>query len=177
MLEENDGNLVKNSINKYKTGSSLNNHFSNSSTGRFSYQLMNYARHINPFWTEDNIEHIIWLNKYEILIKSMDGRLYMYDVFLGGNRLIYYKDQLTEEEFLKEFGIRLRKLFERYFKTELELAEYLGIHRVTVSRYARGKNLPNAFIFQKILKFFNIDERELLTIPYIIDKYILGLDV
>ena len=147
------------------------------STGRFPQHMMNHARHINPFITEDDIDKLEWINKFDILVKTKDGEVHIYDAMDRKKRFVKYSEPLTEEEFIKEFGYGLRKALDRYYKTETDLADYLNIHRTTVNRYVNGLYLPNTYIFDKILKFFKIDINELLIVPYVVDKYILGLDV
>ncbi len=143
------------------------------STGRFSQHMMNHARHVNPFITEDDIDKLEWLNKFDILVKTKDGEVHIYDAMDKKKRFVKYSEPLTEEEFIKEFGYGLRKALDRYYKTETELADYLNVHRTTVNRYVNGSCLPNAYILDKILKFFKIDINELLIVPYVVDKYIL----
>ena len=143
------------------------------STGRFPQHMMNHARHINPFITEDDIDKLEWINKFDILVKTKDGEVHIYDAMDRKKRFVKYSEPLTEEEFIKEFGYGLRKALDRYYKTETELADYLNIHRTTVNRYVNGLYLPNAYILDKILKFFKIDINELLIVPYVVDKYVL----
>lgn len=143
------------------------------STGRFSQHMMNHARHINPFITEDDIDKLEWINKFDIVLKTTDREVHIYDAMDRKTRFVKYSEPLTEEEFTKEFGYGLRKALERYYKTETELADYLKVHRMTISRYVNGLYLPDVYTLDKILKFFKIDINELLIVPYVVDKYIL----
>ena len=143
------------------------------STGHFSQHMMNHARHVNPFITEDDIDKLEWLNKFDILVKTKDGEVHIYDAIDRKTRFVKYSEPLTKDEDIKEFGYGLRRALERYYKTETELANYLNVHRMTINRYVNGLYLPDAYILDRILKFFKIDINELLIVPYVVDKYIL----
>lgn len=177
MFNVNYGKTVKNEEKSDEQSKGRYYDMAGVSTGRFPQHMMNHARHINPFITEDDIDKLELINKFDILVKTKDGEVHIYDAMDRKKRFVKYSEPLTEEEFIKEFGYGLRKALDRYYKTETELADYLNIHRTTVNRYVNGLYLPNAYILDKILKFFKIDINELLIVPYVVDKYILGLDV
>lgn len=164
MFDENNKKIIESSRRWDMTGVS---------TGRFSQHMMNYARHVNPFITEDDIDKLEWINKFDIVLKTTDGEVHIYDAMDRKTRFVKYSEPLTEEEFTKEFGYGLRKALDRYYKTETELADYLKVHRMTISRYVNGLYLPDVYTLDKILKFFKIDINELLIVPYVVDKYIL----
>jgi transcriptional regulator with XRE-family HTH domain len=59
---------------------------------------------------------------------------------------------------------RIKGLLANAGKTNLELAEYLGVHEQTVSGWCRNKNQPEYDTLFKISDFFGMEAGELLTL-------------
>lgn len=129
--------------------------------------LWNAILHINPFSTKDDIEKCEWVNEYDIFIQFKNGKKYIYDTFYNSSRLYNYTSEtITEEEWRREFKIRLNNILVRSNTSQEELAKYLGTNQQTVSRYCTGKMMPNIYTINKIAMFFGIDYKELLFIDY-----------
>ena len=67
---------------------------------------------------------------------------------------------LTKDEFQKEFGINLYNQMWNKGYTEERLAQEIGTSQVMVSRYISGKVVPSFYIVDKIAKVLDcsVDE-------------------
>ena len=113
--------------------------------------IMDHITHIDPFVTEDDILEATMINEYDLLVKFKDGRKYIYDTYhhtFSG----FYPDNhnLTDDEWNRSFKIRLRKIMSRAHIDQEELANRLGVTRITVNRWLNGHTIPNALMLKKI---------------------------
>lgn len=101
------------------------------------------------------------VGSFELLAELNDGDILSYDDLNRSYRLLP-KDSsnLTEEECLREFGIRLRKLMIRKGVSQEELSDRTGITQAMLSRYITGKASPSFYRIDKIAKALgcSIDE-------------------
>lgn len=101
------------------------------------------------------------VGSFELLAELDDGDILSYDDLYNSYRLLP-KDSsnLTEEECLREFGIRLRKLMIRKGVSQEELSDRTGITQAMLSRYITGKAAPSFYRIDKIAKALgcSIDE-------------------
>lgn len=101
------------------------------------------------------------VGSFELLAELDDGDILSYDDLYNSYRLLP-KDSsnLTEEECLREFGIRLRKLMIRKGVSQEELSDRTGITQAMLSRYITGKASPSFYRIDKIAKALgcSIDE-------------------
>ena len=92
-------------------------------------------------------------NSIELVVGLDNGERYVYDDTWQSIRQIPSSPlNLTENEFKREFGVRLRKLMERYGVTQLDLSERTGINNVTICRYLSGRSVPSFYAIDKIAK-------------------------
>ena len=118
----------------------------------YRYIKMNYPTLI----VEDNIEDVIEINNYDILVKFKNGNKILFDTFRNQYRYIQYNsDELTDEEWKYEFGIRLNSLINRRRITQEELAERLGTSQTMITRYINGYVIPSARVIDKLAKILN----------------------
>lgn len=59
---------------------------------------------------------------------------------------------------------RIKELREKACFTQAELAEYLGVKRVTVAQWERGENKPRVDTLIKLSKLFNVTTDDLLRL-------------
>lgn len=62
--------------------------------------------------------------------------------------------EIKQDRYFDNFPKLLRDLMEKYNVKQEDLAKYVGVTRQTISSYKDGNNLPDIYIFQKIVKFF-----------------------
>lgn len=85
-----------------------------------------------------------------ILYTDKDERI-IYDDSEHTIRCLSYRNtDLDKTEFSREFGRRLRKIMERRFMTQSEFADRLGLTQAQVSRYVRGRNIPDFYILDRM---------------------------
>lgn len=63
------------------------------------------------------------------------------------------------------FSRNLRRLLDQQDKTQLELAEFLGVSNTTVNNYVKGYNSPRMDRIDKICEFFGVERSVLLNPP------------
>jgi transcriptional regulator with XRE-family HTH domain len=59
---------------------------------------------------------------------------------------------------------RIKELREKARFTQAELAEYLGVKRVTVAQWERGENKPRVDTLIKLSKLFKVTTDDLLRL-------------
>lgn len=92
-------------------------------------------------------------SEYELLVRFNNGDVFLYDDLEHSFRLLpHNKNDLTKDEFKKEFGMRLYKKMFRKGLTEAELAERTGTTHQQISEYVVGKKIPGFYIIDKIAK-------------------------
>lgn len=66
---------------------------------------------------------------------------------------------------IQTYQIKLRQLREDFDKTQVEIAEYLGINQTVYSRYETGKNdmKPNHII--ALCKYYNVSADYVFGLP------------
>ena len=103
-------------------------------------------------YLEDNIIEHYEINQWELFIRLRNNDQFVYDGFYNVIKFDSYGDELTDEQELKELRINLKKMLDRRFMTQEELAQEIGVDRVTVNRYLNGKRIPDAIVLRKIAK-------------------------
>ena len=105
-----------------------------------------------PFALENNSE--CYKNKWdEIIIKTKDGEVYLYDLFDKSIRTLPEdRTNITEKQCRKEFGRRLRRIMWFRGMTQIELSEKTGIQQYAISNYTTGRTTPSFYIVDKIAK-------------------------
>lgn len=86
-------------------------------------------------------------------IKLMDGTTVIYDdIHRSARNLPKDSNRITEEEFRREFGYRLRRIMEYKHVSQLELSERTDIAQYLISDYINGKRTPSSYTLDKIAK-------------------------
>lgn len=118
-------------------------------------RMESYKRNLElyfPFIVRDAVEYELF-SDYALIVTLVDGSKIFYDDDLHSMRTLpQNSNDLTEEQFKREFGQRLyRELLKRNI-SQLELAERTGIPQPQLSNYIRGKNIPSFYNIDKISK-------------------------
>ena len=66
---------------------------------------------------------------------------------------------MTDREIFKE---NINYYLSTFGKRQVELADYLGVHKGTVSDWVRGKTYPRADVMEKISMFFGVKLSDLV---------------
>lgn len=86
----------------------------------------------------------------EMLIKTEDGCVYLYDTWGDTIRTMPKNSNMDVETFAVEFGERLRRIMDRKGITQEILSEETGISQTIISRYILGKSVPGLYAVDKI---------------------------
>ena len=86
----------------------------------------------------------------EMLIKTEDGCVYLYDTWSDTIRTMPKNSNMDIETFAVEFGERLRRIMDRKGITQEILSEETGISQTIISRYILGKSVPGLYAVDKI---------------------------
>lgn len=105
-----------------------------------------------PSFRKMMVEYEI-VSNYEMIVVLNDGMRFTFDYIDKTMRRLPAKtNNPDEDDFKREFGIRLKKLMYRKGLTQNELAEKTGIPQPQISNYIVGKNSPSFFRVEKIAK-------------------------
>ena len=66
--------------------------------------------------------------------------------------------------FMEVFTIRFCELLEQSARTQIQLADYIGVSRQCINDYKNGKAFPSLIIFKRMCEYFNVSADYLLGI-------------
>ena len=102
------------------------------------------------------------ISPFELFIKYPDGTVKVFNDLERSIRFISRDvNNISDEEWQKEFTRRVRWQMRRKGYTQEELAEELGINRVTLNGYLTGKNMPNFRFVTKLAKVLGCTPNDL----------------
>lgn len=89
----------------------------------------------------------------ELLATLRDGSKIIYNDYENTVRnLPADSSNMSEEQFKREFGYRVKRIMFEKGVTQYDLSEKTGIAQETLSRYICGKNVPSFYKIDKIAK-------------------------
>lgn len=121
--------------------------------------------------------HMQWPYAYEEAVDIYEnGPFELIMIDKNGARWSYYDmdktlrklpsgDNITEDEYRHEFGIRLYQAMTRRCVSQIELSEMTGIGRITINRYINYKVTPSLYNADKIAKALKVSINELIYKP------------
>lgn len=101
-----------------------------------------------------------------ITVKLDDGTLFEYDPIDESLRQIADDQSDDETVIRKAFGNNIQKMLPFSGMNQGELADKVGVSRVMMSNYIRGKSIPNVIIARKIARALGCDINELFDDTY-----------
>ena len=75
---------------------------------------------------------------------------------------------LTEEQWLSEFSRKIKKKMKLKLFTQTDLADELGISRMSISRYVNGKRVPDYLLLKRFAKVLNCPLEEITDFWYLL---------
>ena len=78
------------------------------------------------------------------------------------------QNELTEEQWLKEFSRKIKNKIKLKRFTQMELADELGISRMSISRYVNGKRVPDYLLLKRFAKVLNCPLEEITDFWYLL---------
>jgi DNA-binding XRE family transcriptional regulator len=130
-----------------------------------------YERTLNRFesYYPSLYERIIdwWASgRMAITVKLDDGTLFEYDPMDESLRQVVDQSDEDETVIRKAFGNNIQKMLPFSGMNQGELADKVGVSRVMMSKYIRGKSVPNVIIARKIAWALDCDINELFDDTY-----------
>lgn len=105
-----------------------------------------------PSLYRDAVE-FVRVGPFELIVKTQDGKAYLYDDSEGTVVQIESAlSDISEESFRHQFGIRLKRLLMAKGISQQELSNMTGISTVMISHYINGKAIPNYYSINTIAK-------------------------
>lgn len=107
-------------------------------------------------------EHI-GLGEYEVECSNITDEdaysVFIYDDLDKTLRRKTYlsSDDLSSWEWAIVFGYKLKRAMRFAGLSQEDLANELGVSRVTINRYINGKHVPNPLVIKKLAKILNCD--------------------
>lgn len=100
-------------------------------------------------------------NPREVILIFKDGSIWSF--WMGDNdlRRISKDGNLTDQEYAREFGIKLTHIMEKQGLTQADLAELLGTTQATVSRLITGRTIINLSQMRKLARVLDMTVEEL----------------
>ena len=98
-----------------------------------------------------NAVEFIRVGPFELIVKTQDGKAWLYDdsegtvVNLEPDRL-----NISEESYRLQFGMRLKRLLMTKGISQQDLSNITGISTVMISHYINGKATPSGYNIDKI---------------------------
>lgn len=92
----------------------------------------------------------------ELTVKLDDGVKIAYDYLMKTVRTVYdpkdESDHIPEDDYRKSFAAKLYKKMRVNGMSQEELADMVGVSRVSMSSYMNGHSMPNIYILTKLAK-------------------------
>lgn len=115
-----------------------------------------------PYLVERAIDirgYSIWETK----ITLANGEVYLFDDEKETVRKLPDKpENLNEDEFMCEFGIRLKNMMHRKRINQFQLSTLSGIPQPRISNYINGRTTPSIYTVNKLAKTLNCNIDELV---------------
>lgn len=111
------------------------------------------------------------IGDYDTIFKLSNGERILFDTLSKGVKWLRpheKNEELTDDEWHKEFRRKLRKKITLSRLSQKELACVLGVSENTISNYVTGKRYPNIQVFMKMCKTFKCTMDELTNFDYLL---------
>lgn len=101
--------------------------------------------------------------RHEITVKFDDGTKVIYNhIFKTMRNVVYGEDeQLSEEQWRKEFGFKLRDILADKGWSQGDLADRSGISRITIGKYLSGRASPSSYTVVTLARVLGCSVNEL----------------
>lgn len=134
----------------------------------FMQEMLEDLERRYPFLMRDAVDYYE-IDNAELFVELKNGQKYIFDYVTKAYRrvkpIVYDTPFVDENNFKKEFGIRLRAKMQQAGFTQEMLSEKTGITQPLISRYINGSVLPNAFKLIRIAQALNYDINEFYRLP------------
>lgn len=117
----------------------------------------NFKKHF-PYLADSVTDYQI-INEFDLVVLLHDDSYILYDDFDKTIRAL--RGISSEDDYRREFGIRLRSIMDRKGITQIMLSESTGIHQARLSHYINGKHIPTLYTADMIAAALGCSVEEL----------------
>lgn len=110
----------------------------------------------------ERIAKVVESEPWEIVLICKDGKILSYWFGDGLIRTVSKDGNLSDEDYVREFGIKLSHLMYRKGMTQTDLAKVLGVTQAMVSKYLTGKTPVTYCQMHKIARALELPIEALL---------------
>lgn len=102
----------------------------------------------------------------EIAIYLDDGSIMLYDFITKYTtlRVIYEDEEVSKEQWIKEFSYNLNRRIIYSGLSQGEIADMIGVTQASISKYTSGNQLPSIYITMCLADILNCDVNDLIRI-------------
>ena len=100
------------------------------------------------------------LNSEEIVIKTIHNNFYIFNESENAILRVPLNEDPDEYIFRRQFGRGVRRMMLNRGLTQSDLSDCMGLSQPQLSGYINGRNLPSAFVLEKLAKALkcNVDD-------------------
>lgn len=110
----------------------------------------------------DDVAEVREDDPWEVILVFKDGSIKSYWLVDRTLRTISKDGSLTDQDYAKEFGLKLSHIMYRKGIMQSDLARTLGVDQSMVSRYLSGKTILNLCQIRRIAKALDMPVESLL---------------
>lgn len=123
-------------------------------------------------YDEEDIREQKYIGDFRHVFTFKNGQKVLYDELTENRKFIQPRNNevpdLTDEEWLSEFSIRLKNKLVLHGLTRKEFSELLNIPYVTTNNYVNGKRMPSYVLIRRMCRIFNCRESDLTDFDYLL---------
>lgn len=131
-----------------------------------TFRLFEHYEHYDPPASERTVDEK-YIGDFETIFILEDGSRILFDEMTKSTRIIIPAIDESDDIWLKEFSRKIKKKMKFKRITQIELADNIGISRLTVSRYVNGQRVPDYLTLKKISKVLNCPLDEITDFWYL----------
>lgn len=126
--------------------------FENSLYREYSMYFPEYA---------DNTLRSHQVNRWDLIVSLIDGRRFLYNGLEHSIGEIPATEDISEEQFRREFSRRLSRMLYERTMTQYDLSKLTGISAVSISKYISRKATPSFYNVRRIARALDCSVEEL----------------
>lgn len=131
-----------------------------------TFRLFEHYEHYDPPASERTVDEK-YIGDFETIFILKDGSRILFDEMTKSTRIIIPAIDESDDIWLKEFSRKIKKKMKFKRITQVELADRIGVSRLTVSRYINGQRVPDYLTLKKISKILNCPLDEITDFWYL----------
>lgn len=131
-----------------------------------TFRLFEHYEPYDPPASEQTVDEK-YIGDFETIFILKDGSRILFDEMTKSTRIIIPAIDESDDIWLKEFSRKIKKKMKFKRITQIELADNIGVSRLTASRYVNGQRVPDYLTLKKISKVLNCPLDEITDFWYL----------